>query len=94
MDFKLAKEQEQQLVHSVQRFLSEQFGEDVGTLKAALFLRFCLEEIGPCVYNRAIADAQLHLQNHLSDLENVCFAPEFQYWSPRKAHNPRGNRKP
>jgi len=89
MEIKLKKDIEQKLVHSVQRYLSEQFGEEVGELKASLFLRFCLEEIGPCVYNHAIADAQTFMQERAADLENVCFMNEFRYWTKGKTSTPQ-----
>ena len=81
MEIQLTKETEQKLVHSIQRYLSEDFGEEVGELKASLLLKFCLEEIAPSVYNRAIADAQRYFQERTMDLENVCFAQEFGYWT-------------
>lgn len=79
MEIKLQKEVEARLVQSIQRYLDENFGQS-GELKAQLLLKFCLEEIGPTVYNRAIADAQRYLQEKTADLENVCFAHEFGYW--------------
>ena len=80
MKLKLRKDQEARLVASLQRYLAEQFGGEVGSLKASLFLKYCLEEIGPSVYNLAIADAQAYLQEKAADLENTCFAEEFPYW--------------
>jgi uncharacterized protein (DUF2164 family) len=81
MDIKLPKDIEQKLAHSIQRYMTENFGDDIGELKASLFLKFCLEEIAPTVYNRAIADAQGYFQERAADLENVCFAQEFAYWN-------------
>jgi uncharacterized protein (DUF2164 family) len=43
-------------------------------LGAGVFLRFCLKEIGPAIYNQAIAGAQACLQERVTDLENICFA--------------------
>lgn len=83
MDIKLPKDTEQKLTQSIQRYMAEHFGEDIGALKAGLFLRFCLEEIAPSIYNRAIADAQAYMQERVADLENVCFAQEFGYWTKR-----------
>jgi uncharacterized protein (DUF2164 family) len=80
MDIKLPKDTEQKLVHSIQRCMAEQLGEEIGELKAQLFLKFCLQEIAPSVYNQAIADAQGYFQERAADLENVCFATEFGYW--------------
>ena len=80
MDIQLKKETERQLVTSIQRYCSESLGGDIGALKAELLLKFCLQEIAPCVYNQAIADAQGYFQEKAADLENTCFATEFGYW--------------
>lgn len=81
MEINLPKDLEKRLTASVRRYLAENFGEDVGDLKAALFLKFCVEEIAPSVYNLAIADARTFMQEKVLDLENVCFAHEEGYWT-------------
>jgi uncharacterized protein (DUF2164 family) len=81
MDIKLPKDAEQRLTASIQRYVAENFAEEIGELKAALFLRYCLKEVGPSVYNLAISDARAFFQEKVSDLENVCFAHEGDYWS-------------
>jgi len=43
-------------------------------------LEFCVEEIGPSIYNQAIADAQVFLREKVSDLDGVLFEVEFDYW--------------
>ena len=65
---------------SIKKFLSEQLDEDAGDLKATLFLDFCLQEIAPSVYNRAITDAQAYFTGRVQDLEGVCYEAEFGYW--------------
>ena len=80
MEIQLTKETERQLVGSIQRYLGEAFGEEVGQLKAELCLRFFLEEVAPTVYNQGIADARRYMEERAADLENVCFAEEFGYW--------------
>ncbi|MGL6344128.1 MAG: DUF2164 family protein [Waterburya sp.] len=52
----------------------------MGDLKASLFLDFCLQEICPSVYNQAIIDARSFMEDKLSDLEDTCYEPEFDYW--------------
>jgi uncharacterized protein (DUF2164 family) len=81
MEIELTKEVQQALTASIRRYVSENMENDIGDLQASLFLKYCLEEIGPCVYNSAIADAQRYLQEKVSDLENVCYAPQFGYWT-------------
>jgi len=80
---KLPKETEQRLIASIKRYFVENMDEEVGELKASLLLDFCLEEIAPCAYNQAIADAQAYMQDKLADIDNACFALEFDYWRKR-----------
>lgn len=94
MDIQLKKDVAQRLERSIQRYCAETMDFEMGELKAALFLKFCLEEIGPSVYNLAIADAQAYFQEKVSDLENTCFAKEFNHWKehPKPAQRRAGFR--
>jgi uncharacterized protein (DUF2164 family) len=76
-------------IASLKRYFEENL-EPIGDLPAGLLLNFFLEEIGPAVYNRAIADAQGRLTQRVADLDGELYADEFQYW-PRQAakHKPR-----
>jgi len=80
MDIKLSPDTEKRLSGPIQRFVAEEYGESIGELGAGTFLRFCLKEIGPVIYNQAISDAQGCLQERVTDLENICFAEEASYW--------------
>jgi uncharacterized protein (DUF2164 family) len=76
----LSKQQRADAIASIQRYFEENLSEPIGDLPAGLFLNFLLEEIGPAIYNQAVADAQSHLQLQLSDLTANLYADEFQYW--------------
>ncbi|MDJ0595659.1 MAG: DUF2164 domain-containing protein [Pleurocapsa sp. MO_226.B13] len=80
MTIKLSKETKQQLIESIKRYFEVEMDEEIGDLKASLFLDFCLQEICPSVYNQAIMDAQSYLNNRVSDLGDTCYEPEFGYW--------------
>jgi len=80
MKITLAKDVKQRLIVSIQRYVSENLETDIGELQSSLFLQFCMEEIGPAVYNQAISDAQRYMQERSLDLENSCYAPESTYW--------------
>ncbi len=54
--------------------------QEIGDLKANLLLDYVLKEIGPIVYNRAIADAQVYFQERTAELDGSCFEREFGYW--------------
>jgi len=80
MAIKLAPEIQKHLLLSIQRFMSEQYDLSVGDVNAGIFLEFCLKEIGPAIYNQAVADAQGVVQERVTELENICFEEEFGYW--------------
>lgn len=80
MDIQLTPDTEKRLHGAIQRFVAEEYGESLGELGAGTFLAFCLKEIGPTIYNQAVADAQACLQERVTDLENICFAAETSYW--------------
>lgn len=80
MTIKLSKVTKQQLIKSIKRYFEQELDEDIGDLKASRFLDFCLQEICPSVYNRAIIDARSFMENKLGDLEDTCYEPEFGYW--------------
>jgi uncharacterized protein (DUF2164 family) len=80
MKINLSQEGRADAIASIQRYFDENFSEPVGELPASLLLNFFIEEIGPVVYNQAIADAQARMQSRISDLNGELFADEFQYW--------------
>jgi uncharacterized protein (DUF2164 family) len=76
----LGKEARTQAVGSIERYFSENMDERIGNIQAAALLNFFLEEIGPSIYNKAIADAQDRLQMRVGELDIECHADEFRYW--------------
>jgi len=80
MSIKLQKDTEEYLLGSIRRFVAENLDAEIGDLKAALFLEFCVREIGPSVYNQAIADAQDYMQEKAADLGGNRYEAEFDYW--------------
>jgi len=80
MAIALSKEVRQQAIQSIKRYFVENLDDDIGDLKSGLLLDFFLEEIGPSVYNEAITDAQAYFQERTTDLDGVCYEPEFGYW--------------
>ncbi len=90
MAITLSPETQKQLQTSIKRYFLEHLDEDIGDLKAGLVLDYCLKEIGPVVYNKAIADAQTYFQERAVDLEGVCYEKEFTFWAPKPDKRPRG----
>lgn len=75
---------EQYLLTSIKRFFLEELEIEIGDLKARTVLDFIAREIGPSVYNQAIADAQVFFERATSDLAGVRYQPEFDYWGKRE----------
>ena len=65
---------------SLKKYFEDEIREPIGDLRAGLLLDFFLDEIGPAIYNQAIADAQARLTARVADLEGELYADEFQYW--------------
>ena len=80
MSIKLQKQAEKYLLESIKRFAAEDMDLDIGDLKASLLLEFCVREIGPSIYNQAIADAQKYMQEKAADLGGIRYEAEFDYW--------------
>ncbi len=80
MNIELPKQTRIQAIASLQRYFQENMPEPIGDLPAGLLLNFFLEEIGPVIYNGAIADAQARIQQRVADLNGELYADEFQYW--------------
>jgi uncharacterized protein (DUF2164 family) len=84
----LTKQQRTDAIASMQRYFEENL-EPVGDMPAGLLLNFLLEEIGPLIYNQAIADAQTRLSQRVADLNGELYADEFQYWPRADAKRKR-----
>jgi uncharacterized protein (DUF2164 family) len=82
MAITLAPEAKRQALASIHRYFAEHWDQDIGDLKAGLLLDFLLAEVGPCIYNKAIGDAQVYFRDRAADLEGACYEKEFTYWPP------------
>jgi len=80
MSIELSKEARAEAVASIQQYFERDMPEPIGELPAGLLLNFFLEEVGPTIYNKAIADAQARLAVRVADLSGELYEDEFQYW--------------
>jgi uncharacterized protein (DUF2164 family) len=80
MSIELSKEARADAIASIQQYFDRNMAEPIGELPAGLLLNFFLEEIGPAIYNKAIADAQARLAVRIADLSGELYEDEFQYW--------------
>lgn len=84
MAIELPREQRAEAVASIERWFAENMEERIGNIAAGALLGFFLEEIGPTVYNKAVADVQERLQVRIAELDIEVHEDEFPYW-PRQA---------
>lgn len=76
----IPKESRAKAIASLQRYFAAELEQNIGELKAGLLLDYFIAEVGPAIYNQAIADAQEFLQERSADLPAVYDRREFPYW--------------
>jgi len=81
MSITIPKEAHEQAIASIERYFAENMEERIGNIAAGALLGFFLEEIGPLVYNRAVADVREHLLMRVQEVDIEVHEDEFQYWS-------------
>lgn len=84
MTIELSKDSHKVAVASIERYFQENMEEEIGNIAAAALLNFFLEEIGPTIYNKAVADVQDRLQAQIMELDIEVHEDEFQYWRKKK----------
>jgi len=80
MAIELAAEQRKEAIASIERYFREQMDEKIGNIAAGALLGYFLEELGPLVYNRAVADVQERLQARVMEVDIEVHEDEFGYW--------------
>lgn len=90
MAIELTKEAKQNALESLQKYFEKNLEAPLGNLAGSALLGFILEEIGPTIYNKGVADAQERMQIRLSELDYEVHEDEFQYW--RKTERQRKGR--
>ena len=80
MTIKLSKEAHKDAVSSIERYFRENMEEPIGNISAGALLNFFLEEVGPSIYNQAVADVQERIQARVMEVDIEVHEEEFQYW--------------
>lgn len=80
MTIEISKEARQHAITSIERYFRENMEEPIGNIGAGALLGFFLEEVGPLVYNKAVAEVQERLQMRISEIDLEVHEDEFQYW--------------
>jgi uncharacterized protein (DUF2164 family) len=85
MTIELDKDVRAEAVASIERYFREHMDERIGNIAASALLGFFLEEIGPSIYNRAVAEVQERLLTRVQELDLEVHEDEFQYWRRQDA---------
>ena len=85
MTIALNKEARATAVTSIERYFKDELDEKIGNIRAAALLNFFLEEIGPSIYNQAVADVQERLIGRVTEVDIECHEDEFGYWTKRRS---------
>ena len=80
MSIEITKEARKQAIASIERYFQENMEEKIGNITAGALLGFFLEEVGPLVYNKAVADVQERVQARVMDIDIEVHEDEFGYW--------------
>lgn len=80
MPIDLPKDARAQAVASIERYFAEHMDEKIGNIAAGGLLGFFLEEVGPVIYNQAVADVQERLQARVAEVDIELHEEPFGYW--------------
>jgi uncharacterized protein (DUF2164 family) len=80
MTIELPKDARARAIASIERYFRENMEEKIGNVAASGLLGYFLEEIGPLVYNQAVADVQERLQARIAELDSEVHKEPVQYW--------------
>ncbi len=80
MTIELEPDERKQAVASIERWFAENRDERIGNIAAAALLNFLVEEVGPAIYNRAVADVQERLAQRVAEVDIELHEEPFGYW--------------
>jgi uncharacterized protein (DUF2164 family) len=80
MTIELHKDVRKEAISSIERYFRENMEEPIGNIAAGALLGYFLTEIGPAIYNQAVADVQDRLQARISELDIEVHEEPFGYW--------------
>lgn len=80
MTIELNKDARKEAIASIERYFQQNMEQKIGNVAAGELLGFMLEEIGPSIYNQAVADVQERLQARVAELDFEIHEEEFAYW--------------
>lgn len=80
MPIEIPKDVQKEAIASIERYFQENMEERIGNIAAGALLGFFVEEIGPVIYNLAVAQVQERLQTRVMEIDLEVHQDAFQYW--------------
>ena len=80
MAIEISREQRKEAIASIERYFRENMEDRIGNIAAAALLGYFLEELGPVIYNKAVADVQERLHARVMEVDVEIHEDEFAYW--------------
>lgn len=84
MAIELDRAQREQAIQSLTRYVEQELDQRLGNIAAGALLGFFLEEVGPLVYNQAVAAVQERLGQRVAEVDLEVHEDEFAYWRRRE----------
>ena len=80
MTIDISKDDRKEAIASIERYFQENMEEKIGNIAADGLLDYFLREIGPIMYNKAVAEVQECLGVRIMELDIEMHKDAFQYW--------------
>lgn len=81
MAVELPKDQRREAIATIVHYFRASREEDIGLIAAGGLLDCFLENIGPSIYNKAVADVLKRMQGHISAIDIDFHEEEFPFSS-------------
>lgn len=69
--FKLSNEKKDEMLELIQTYFKEEQDEEIGNLKAMLFLDFIMEKLAPEFYNLGIEASHHYMTDKIADIFEI-----------------------
>ena len=70
------------LITAIKQYFLDELDQNIGDLKATLVLNFVIKTVGPAIYNGAVHDVQIRMQEFVSEIDGTCFESESFFPKP------------
>lgn len=73
---KIKKEDRERMIRNIQGYFVDEWSEEIGNLAAEDLLQFVVKEIGPYIYNDALAEARTVIGERMLSIEDELYVLE------------------